>query len=316
MDIQTIQTVMHAISLHLKEYELTKKCTAVILYQESEDIKIFKTFFVSKKIEGLSPKSLSHYNHVLTKFFEFTSKPIKEIDTESIRAYLAHKSLKDKISNVSLTNIRRVINSFFTWMVREEYILRNPLLKIPTIKIAKRLKHPFTEEELERLRHGAKTLRDRAVVELLFSTGMRCGELCSLNISDVNFNTETIRVIGKGNKEREVYLNAKSKLVLSLYLNSRTDKCSALICGLRASLKKRLNIAGVEIMLRNLGKSLGIENVHPHRFRRTMATFALNRNVPINVVSLCLGHDSINTTTIYAITDKEQVKMAHRKAIC
>lgn len=313
LNSEAIDALQISLSLHLAKYNLAEKDYSLVVYRGDENKEIFNKFLASKRLKGLSLRSLKYYKFTLEHVFFAIRKNIKDIGTDDIRTYLACKSEADKVSNVSLNNIKRVLNSFFSWMVNEEYILRNPVSKIETIKEPKRLKKPLSEEEMEILRGNTKNLRDRAIVDVLLSTACRVSELVSINLRDVNFESGTVPVIGKGDKEREVYLNAKAKISLKQYIESRKDKNPALFCGLRASLNKRLSVAGVEIMLRNLGRSAGVDNVHPHRFRRTAATYAHYRGMSINEVSSYLGHASINTTTLYAIMSKDVVKNAHKK---
>ncbi|MEG1899431.1 MAG: tyrosine-type recombinase/integrase [Bacteroidales bacterium] len=315
ISVENIQQVAGVVTLALENYELIDKCTAVIPYEGAADEMMYKKFMACKLMSGFSPRSAKHYNYTIGKFSQYVNhKPLQKITTDDITSYLSKKGFIDKVSAVTCVNIKRVLNSFFTYLNEEDYIDKNPIRRVAKIKIPKRIKRPLSDEELEILRSSAITLRDKAMIDFMYSTAIRCSEMCSLNISDVNFSTLTARVIGKGNKERFIYISERAKVSLVKYIESRKDSNPALFCGLRAAVNKRLNVAGVEIRLRQLGQKLGIPNVHPHRLRRTMATVAL-RTAPINVVCELLGHESITTTTIYASTSMEQARAAHRLAI-
>lgn len=313
LDQEGIQALQYSLSLHLAKYNLSEKDYSLTVYRGDENKKLFEDFINGKRLKGLSPRTINYYQYTLLKFFTSVNKNIKDITTDDIRSYLAFKSISNSNSGVSLNNLKRVFNSFFSYLFIHKKIEHNPVLLIDTVKEPKRLKKPFSEEEIEVLRGAAKTPRDLAIIDVLFSTACRVSELISINLKDVNFESGAIAVIGKGNKEREVYLNPKAKISLKKYISSRKDSNPALFCGLRACLHKRIHIAGVEIMLRNLGKSIGVDNVHPHRFRRTAATQAHYRGMSINEVSSYLGHSSINTTVLYTIISKEVVRNSHKK---
>ena len=236
---------------------------------------------------------------------------LEEIGADQIRYYLAVRSTRDKLSKVSQDNELRILKSFFSWCAGEDYMQKNPTQNIKAIKKEKRIKKAFSETELELIREKAKSKRDRAIVEVLYSTGVRVSELCGMNISDIA-NDEII-VFGKGEKERTVYLNARAKIAISEYLKTRTDNESALFLGEKT--KKRLGKGSIERMIKELGKSAGVPNCHPHRFRRTAGTIALNRGMPLEQVQQMLGHEDIATTTIYARSEEKNVKASHGKYV-
>lgn len=312
LDKETANKAENVLAIKLHGYNVTKADNALTVYDGREDC--VKKFFVAKKVEGLSDKSLVYYRNTIFALFKFLCKPVQEITPDDLRYYLAVRQMKDKVSNVTADNERRVFSSFFQWLIDEDYIEKNPMRKIKKVKTEKRIKKPLTDEELERIRDSCKNPRELALVEIFISTGMRVGELELLNRDDVDYMSNEITVFGKGSKERVVYLNAKSKLRLSQYLQTRTDKDQALFVGLQKP-HKRLGMGHIEKLIRELGHAAGIEKVHPHRLRRTVATTAINRGMPIEQVSQLLGHESIKTTTIYAIVNQRNVKASHEKVL-
>lgn len=271
-------------------------------------------FLNSKKVEGCSERTLLYYGVTLTHFFKSVNEPARKITTERIRMYLAEYQQINGCSNATVDNVRRNISSFFSWMEEEDHILKSPMHRIHKIKTVKQVKEVISDETIEKLRDGCRCSRDLAMLDLLYSTGMRVGELVRLNISDVNFEERECIVFGKGDKQRRVYFDAKAKLHLLDYLAERNDDNPALFVTLDSP-HARLKISGVEIRLRELGRSVGTERVHPHKFRRTMATRAIDKGMPIEQVQKILGHSQIDTTMQYAIVNQNNVKTAHRKFI-
>lgn len=300
----------NAVMIALADYNIIPKTNELIVVQESNEAKALKMFFIAKHTEGLTDRSLNYYKNILSHIFGRINKPYLSISSDDIRMYLAGRSLADKISKTTLNNERRVLSSFYSWLTAEEYITKNPMLRIGNIKEDKRIKQSFTEEDVERLRSSATNLRDKAIIEFLYSTGVRVSELIGLNRRDIDFINSQCIVFGKGNKERYVFLNVKSKLALKEYLDSRSDDNEALFT---SSNRKRLTSGAVESIVRDIGKKIGIDKVHPHRFRRTSATIALNRGMPIEEVQKMLGHAKIETTTLYAQSDLQNIKSSHRK---
>jgi len=311
-----LRDIESAVHLNLNDYEvqIKKDEETQLTASISSDARTYQMFFVAKRIEGLGDGTLKYYHIVLNGFFKIISKPISAIGVDEIRFYLASRQ---SISKVSLNNERRILSSFFSWLHNEEHITRNPMLKIKNIKQPKILKKPFSAREIEELRACCKTLRDEAIFELLLSTGMRCAELCNCNRSDLNLADSEIIVLGKGNKQRTCYLNAPASKKLTDYLKTRTDNLPPLFLAYKGKNHKhgkmRLKTNGVEVMIRLLGFRAGIQNTHPHRFRRTAATTALQRGMPVDQVRIFLGHEQINTTMQYAITADEAVKHAHSR---
>lgn len=271
-------------------------------------------FLNAKKIEGCSERTLSYYKTTVEKLLDGITDPIRKVTTDDIREYLANYQGLNDCSKTTIDNIRRNISSFFTWLEEEDYIIKSPMRRIHKIKTTKTVKEVISDEEIEKMRDKCKNLRDLAIIDLLYSTGIRIGELVRLNIDDIDFEERECIVFGKGDKERRVYFDAKTKIHLMGYINSRSDTNPALFVTLDAPYD-RLQISGVEIRLRRLGRELGINKVHPHKFRRTMATRAIDKGMPIEQVQKLLGHSQIDTTMHYAIVNQTNVKVAHRKFI-
>jgi len=305
---EQVRTAMYIV---LNEYDISQKVTEVAVIDGNRD-KAVKMFFVSKKVEGRTDKTLTYYRVVLQRFLQYCMKPLDEITTDDIRYYLARRMMQDKLSKVSQDNELRVLKSFFKWCAGERYISSIPTININAIKKEKRIKKPFSEMEIEKMRQGCRNNRDLAMIDVLMSTGVRISELVAMDINDID--GDELAVYGKGEKERYVYLNAKARLSIENYLSSRNDKETALFVSLKKPYR-RLDAGGAESSIRNLGKKVGIDNVHPHRFRRTCATLALNRGMPIEQVQQMLGHEDIQTTTIYARSERENVKSSHHKYV-
>ena len=271
-------------------------------------------FIAAKKIEGCSEKSLKYYKKTITTMLESVNKNIKHIVTDDIRTYLTNYQENKNVGKVTIDNIRRILSSFFSWLEDEDYILKSPVRRIHKVKTAKVIKDIYSDETLELMRDNCTTKRDLAMIDLLASSGMRVGELVSLDRDDINFNERECVVFGKGSKERLVYFDARTKIHLQNYLDERSDKNSALFVSLKAP-HERLLIGGVESRLRDLGNKLNLTKVHPHKFRRTLATSAIDKGMPIEQVQQLLGHQKIDTTMHYAMVKQQNVKLAHRKYI-
>lgn len=292
----------------LERYEVTERTYEVMAPDTESAMKMLQTFLVAKKVEGLSPRTLRYYHSEIYAMILALGKPVENITTNDIRLYI-YKA-KGQTSKISQDNTLRILKSFFGWCNREEYILRNPCARINKIKADKVIKRPFTELEIERLRNNIDTLREKALFDLMLSTGCRVGEIEKMNREELE--GDQIIAHGKGGKDRYVYLNAKAIVSLDNYLKSRTDDNKALFVTLDAP-HSRWRISGIEGRIRELGKKAGVPDTHPHRFRRTAATMALNRGMNIEEVQKMLGHDQIQTTLIYAQSALENVKAAHKR---
>lgn len=271
-------------------------------------------FVAAKRIEGCSEKTLAYYQNTIQAMISGIGKAAQQITTEDLRAYLTEYQNEHKISRVTIDNIRRILSSFFSWLEDEDYIVKSPVRRIHKVKTAKIIKETYTDEALELMRDNAPSLRDLAIIDLLASSGMRVGELVTLNRDDINFAERECVVFGKGDKERLVYFDARTKIHLQNYLGDRSDENSALFVSLKFP-HDRLQIGGVETMLRGLGRQLNLTKVHPHKFRRTLATLAIDKGMPIEQVQQLLGHQKIDTTMHYAMVKQQNVKNGHRKYI-
>ena len=308
LDENQMKYLSEVLQKHLSQFELTKDKETI----EKHDL--LPIFMSAKRVEGCSEKSLRYYESTIRNMLESISKPECQITTEYLRSYLDTYQRRGTVSKVTLDNVRRILSSFFAWLEDEDYIIKSPVRRIHKVKCANIIKETFTDEALEILRDTCNNIRNLAMIELLSSAGIRVGELVLLNREDINFNERSCIVFGKGDKEREVYFDARTKLHLKQYLSMRKDGNKALFVSLKAPFN-RLQIGGVEKALRKLGVIADINKVHPHKFRRTLATMAIDKGMPIEQVQNLLGHKNINTTMQYAMVNKANVKNSHRKII-
>lgn len=282
---------------------------------ESPDNKaLLQDFLNAKTVEGCSPRTIQYYSIALGHFVGFLNAPLHAVGTAEVRSYLASRGESGTVSNVTLDNIRRIISSFFSWLEEEEIIYKSPVRRIKKIRSVMAVKPVISDEEMEVIRDSCENLRDRAVIDLLASTGMRVGELVRLKREDIDFEKRECVVHGKGNKQRRVYFDAKAKIHLQNYLKLRSDQDPSLFVSLKAPFKP-LNISGVESRLREIGREAAGLRLHPHKFRRTMATRAIDKGMPIEQVQVLLGHSKIDTTLCYAMVDQQNVKRSHSKYI-
>lgn len=290
------------------------KETDIVIRDESFNENAVKMYFVAKSVQGCTKRTLQYYGNVIRQFLAFLNeKPVNQITTNDIRYFFAVKKERDKNKDTEINNKRRVLSSFFGWLHEEEYIEKNPIKKIKGIRTEKRIKKPFKDVELEKLRYAAAgDIRLTALLEVLLSTGCRISEVSGMNRNDLD--GDEIVVYGKGKKERVVYLNAKAKLALERYMETRKDANKPMFVS-KDRPYERLLVSQMGKNIRELGESCGVNDTHPHRFRRTAATMALNRGMPIEQVQLMLGHESIETTTIYAVSAQEAVKANHKKYV-
>ena len=279
---------------------------------EETERALLEAFLAAKKVEGCSDKSLRYYYSTIDNMLTNVGKTAKHITTDDLRQYLDAYQKSSKASKVTIDNIRRILSSFFSWLEEENHILKSPVRRIHKVKTGKTVKETYTDEALEIMRDSCETDRDLAMIDLLGSTGMRVGEMVKLNRADIDFQERECIVFGKGDKERRVYFDARTKIHLMRYLESRTDSNPALFVSLQSP-HNRLQISGVEVRLRVLGRKLGITKVHPHKFRRTLATMAIDKGMPIEQVQRLLGHQSIDTTLQYAMVNQNNVKISHQK---
>ncbi|MEE0507787.1 site-specific tyrosine recombinase/integron integrase [Phascolarctobacterium succinatutens] len=299
---------------NLSGYEIQQKTDSTDEDASTENARLTGAFLSAKRIEGCSEKSLSYYRKTIETMYEKIGKGITHITTNDLRSYLTDYQSERKSSKVTIDNIRRILSSFFSWLEDEDYILKSPVRRIHKVKTAVTIKETYTDEALETMRDHCDSLRDLALIDMLASTGMRVGELVLLNRDDINFEERECVVFGKGSKERMVYFDARTKIHLQNYLAQRTDSNNALFVSLKAPYD-RLQIGGVESRLREFGKRLSLPRVHPHKFRRTLATMAIDKGMPVEQLQRLLGHQRIDTTLQYAMVKQSNVKIAHRKYI-
>lgn len=295
----------------LSECEITPKATEEE-QRNKENVELLGAFISSKKVEGCSDKTIHYYKSSIEKLITTVKKNVCDIATNDIRCYLADQQEQRGLSKVTIDNLRRIYSSFFSWLEDEDYITKSPVRRIHKVRTDALVKEVLTDENIEVLRDSCHELRDIAMIDLLLSTGMRVGELVKINRDDIDFQERQCVVFGKGNKEREVYFNARTKIHLKKYLEQRTDTNPALFVSLHEP-HTRLTISGVEVRLRQLGKRVNLNKVHPHKFRRTLATMAIDKGMPIEQVQKMLGHVKIDTTLHYAMVNQTNVKIAHRK---
>lgn len=293
---------------------VTENDAAEATEDSSNDLALLDMFLAAKRVEGCSEKTIRYYKTTLTKMLTALDHQIVHITTDDLRNYLALYQQETECSKSNIDNIRRILSSFFSWLEDENYVLKSPVRRIHKIRTTKPVKETYTDEALEIMRDSCENLRDLAIIDLLASTGMRVGEMVNLNIVDVDFENRECIVLGKGSKERPVYFDARTKIHLHNYIMSRTDDNPALFVSLLAPYN-RLEISGVEIRLRKLGRKLNIPKVHPHKFRRTLATRAIDKGMPIEQLQQLLGHTKIDTTMEYAMVNQNNVKQSHRKYI-
>lgn len=286
--------------------------TAEPVAGDVDKLALVKSFIAAKRVEGCSDKTVRYYDSTIRKVLNSIGKDVMSVTTDDLRLYLDDYQSKGAVGKVTIDNIRRILSSFFSWLEDEDYIQKSPVRRIHKVKTCKTVKETYTDEALELMRDNSESIRDLAMIDLLASTGMRVGELVRLNRNDIDFEGRECVVLGKGNKQRKVYFDARTKIHLQNYLSSRTDQNEALFVSLQKPFD-RLQISGVEIRLRNLGKKLNINKVHPHKFRRTLATVAIDKGMPIEQVQQLLGHQNIDTTLQYAMVNQVNVKTSHRK---
>ena len=321
MNENTIKIIGSEMSKYLNNYQMIKLNNILYKQIDNSDLDrisnddLYNKFISTKKLEGVSELTIKNYRIHLNKFFNYVNKDLRTISIDDIRDYLSYYKSSTNCCNLTLDGIRRFLSSFFSFLELEDYIIKNPVRRIHKIRIENLIKETYSDELLEQLRNNCNNLRNLAIIDLLASSGMRIGELVKLNIDDINFETNSCLVYGKGRKMREVYFDAKAKLHLKEYLSTRKDNNEALFVTIDKPYN-RLGIRGIELMLQRLGDSIGEDKVHPHKFRRTLATKAIDKGMPIEQVQRLLGHTKIDTTLNYAMVNQNNVRISHRKYIC
>lgn len=309
LDNSQLEMLHKVLCVSLAQYEVVAETTP-----EKDETDYLELYLAAKRIEGLSEKSLAYYKSTMERLLSTTEKTVKQITTDDLRNYLADYQKVNNSSKVTIDNIRRIFSSFFAWLEDEDYIIKSPVRRIHKVKTGKAVKDTYSDEELELMRDSCTEIRDLAMIDILSSTGMRVGELVLLNREDIDFTERECVVFGKGDKERIVYFDARTKMHLQQYLDGRQDSNEALFVSLNEP-HNRLTICGIEKRLHQIGDALGIQKVHPHKFRRTLATMAIDKGMPIEQLQQLLGHQRIDTTLQYAMVKQSNVKLAHKKYI-
>ena len=313
----TIDGILQRMSKTLTCQQLKVLKTELRALQEAQTLQknegnLLESFLIAKEVEGCSPKTLAYYESTISKMNAALAKPYTQLTTDDLRKYLSNYEVKRGTSKVTIDNIRRIFSSFFSWLEDEDYIVKSPVQRIHHVKAPALVKETLSDEDLEALRDGCRCERDLAIIDMLASTGMRIGELVRLDRTDLNLRERECLVLGKGNKQRPVYFDARTKLHLTNYLSARTDENPALFVSLNGK-HSRMTIGGIELRLRQLGKKLLPQRVHPHKFRRTLATNAIDKGMPVEQVQKLLGHARIDTTMHYAMVNQNNVKASHRR---
>lgn len=309
--LQKLDAVLHHV---LSEYDFKPRETGVVV-QSTEWMEMLNIFLARKTTDGKSVRTIALYKDQLTHLLSYLNKPVKDITENDLFSYLAMYKQVRKVSNRYLDDIRRIMTSFFGWLHRKDFIAKDPSAGLDPIKCEQVIKKPFSDEELELLRTNCDNEREIALVDFLYSTGVRVSELVALNKDDVNLDTLEVIVKGKGNKERQTYLTRTARLHLKKYLETRDDDCEALFVSKRAP-HQRMTVTGIQNTLRAIGEKSGVKNTHPHRFRRTMATNVLKKGMPLEEVRTLLGHVKLETTMIYCTVSQENVRRSHAKCMC
>ena len=308
---ESLTDVKMNLEIILNDYEIQKRETAIALRNEDMNEIVIKKFLVAKTVEGRTDRTIQYYRDRITTIVDRINKSVTEITTDDIRYYMAVRKIKDGVSDVTIGNEIRCMRSFFTFLENEELINKNPCRAIGPIKTEKVKKKAFSEMDVEKIRSACRTARETAIVEILLSTGCRVSELVGIERKDVL--GESLTVHGKGKKDRTVYLNAKSQMAITNYLKERTDNSSYLFTKYKKD--EKANAGQIEKTVRDIGERAGVKKCHPHRFRRTCATFALRRGMPVEQVSKMLGHEELTTTQIYLDLSEEELHQAHKKYV-
>ncbi|MGM0238399.1 hypothetical protein ID741_000991 [Enterococcus sp. AZ103] len=310
LEIEQLRKLKVTLSINLTKFQIENQRNDIVIYDETADIFAYKQYFVSKKLQGLSDTTINLYMQTIDRFMRFTRKSFCDVTACDIRSYIALRGINDHLGNASLNRERGCICRFFSWLHDEDYIAKNPSIRVEQIKVEKRLKKAFTNIEIELLKNAAKSIKQKLVVELLLSTGCRVSELCSLQLSNYDRQTGTVTVIGKGNKERHVYINAAAKVSIDNYIAVTKHEIGPIILGKKGG---PMTSSGIQKMITDLAKRAGVSHAHPHKFRRTAATLAVKRGMAIENVRTFLGHSSVNTTLGYIDNSLTDFKALHEK---
>lgn len=332
LDEKQLQHLQMLLYMKLNKYDITLKSTEVAVYEGDINETLFKKFIISKKVSGCTDRTIEHYAKTLKFVFNVMQKSCLEVTSDDIRTYMARRKIKDNVAAITINNEWRVLSTLYTWLQKEEILIKNPILKVPQMKAQKKKKKAFTEIEIEKMRDALKNEREKAIFEILLSTGARISEIVNIKLSEISNNQDLVH--GKGQKDRIVYLNAKAQLALGKYIEKRNDKSEYLFpAGIyktkatgsskthmwwtkreNVNEDKHIDKSTIEAFIRRRGRKVGVV-AHPHKFRRTCATFALRNGMPIEQVSKMLGHESVGTTQIYLDMTEKDLEIAHEKYV-
>lgn len=333
VDVAEVKNMLYMV---LEPYEIMERSTELAEVQEDRNESLIKRFIIAKTVSGRSKRTIYYYNNTIQMILRNIGKTVDDITPDDIRYYLAVRQRRDHISKVTADNELRCLKSFFQYLLAEELIKRNPTIKVDRIKCERRKKEALTAVEIEKIRLSAEGEREKLVIEMLLSTGCRVSELVAIKLDEIDANK--VLVHGKGAKDRNVYLNAKAMVYMDLYLQKRKDSNPYLFAGgdgykIRRNSRSRKELKNwwtnpdcvtgdthlakdsIEAMMRSIAKRAGVEKANPHKFRRTCATMALQRGMPIEQVSKMLGHEEISTTQIYLDLSEDELEQAHKKYV-
>lgn len=314
LEAKQLRKLKIVLTINLEKLRLEEECRDVIIYDETSDIAAYKQYFVSMKLRGLSPGTINLAMRTIDKFNRWVRVSFNDVTTNDIRLYIANREMNDHLSSATLDRERGAICRFFKWLFEEEYISRDPGRRVEKIKVEKRLKKAFTPVEVELMRNACRKPKEKATFELLLSTGCRVTELTMLTMENYDQQRGTITVIGKGNKERVVFVNARAKVAIDNYLVIKPHSEGPILCGLHG-VGTAMTSNGIQKMVKEIGKRAGVTHVHPHKFRRTAATLALKRGMSLNDVRRFLGHTDVDTTLQYIDTSGSDLKLEHEKYV-
>lgn len=314
---EALRTVLQELQVFTSNYDISQRETHVVPYQSNVP-DCYRVYMVAKKIEGMSPESMKTYNFYLTDFFEHINRPFEQVTTNDIRIYLYETQKRTGVSNRTLDGKRLVINTFMDWCWKEGYIPNNPCASIKPIKFEEKPREPLSNMELEIVRDACENYRDKAMIELFYSTGCRLSEMVNLKISDIDFASKEVHLFGKGSKHRTSYLNAKAEYMLKKYFELERPKepISDSVFVIFRKPYNGMHKGAIYARVKAIQKRSGIErSLFPHLLRHTMATDALNRGMNVAEVKEILGHEKLDTTMIYAKISHDSVKFNHKRYI-
>ena len=306
LTVTDMSKLMEVISDAFQGYKM-EAIQQMVLEMHEDDL--LDAFIASMKVQSRSEKTINRYKYVINRFMAYANVPTRQVNVYHVRNWIASEKERG-IQDSTLEGNRQVLSAYFGWLFRESLIEKNPIVNVGVIKVAKKQKKIYSEVDLEKLNQSCETLRDKAILHFLRSTGCRISEMTGLDRDMINLDALECVVHGKGNKDRTVYMDAVAGMVLGEYLDSRKDDKSALVIGKR---HERLEPGGVRVMLKKLGNRAGVEHVHPHKFRRTLATELARHGMEVQYVASVLGHDRLDTTMKYVVLNKDDTRYSYRR---